>query len=173
MELTARLREQREGDKKRSRIDEAADEADAIENVYDELDEDAYRALVAKRREAGVDFVVNDAGEGYDDLGEEEDWTTANPNYSDDEEDAPKAKGAKATEKKAKATAEEKAAKANAKAKGNAGMLLGGVQKKKKLDEVAADADADAILEDIFAEVDMFNASTPATVPARRCNSRF
>ena len=108
MELTARLREQREGDKKRSRIDEAADEADAIENVYDELDEDAYRALVAKRREAGVDFVVNDAGEGYDDLGEEEDWTTANPNYSDDEEDAPKAKGAKATEKKAKATAEEK-----------------------------------------------------------------
>ena len=168
LELTARLREQREGDKKRSRIDEAADEADAIENVYDELDEDAYRALVAKRREAGVDFVVNDAGEGYDDLGEEEDWTTANPNYSDDEEDAPKAKGAKATEKKAKATAEEKAAKANAKAKGNAGMLLGGVQKKKKLDEVAADADADAILEDIFAEVDMFNASTPATVPARR-----
>lgn len=31
-------------------------------------------------------FVVNDDGEGYEDLGEEEDWMVVNENYLDDEE---------------------------------------------------------------------------------------
>ena len=164
---TAKLRELRESGK-RSRLDEVEAETEAIEDVYDELDEDQYRALVQRRRAEGADFVVNDAGEGYEDLGEEEDWTAANPNYSDDEDG--KGEAAPAPEKK-KLSAKDKAKAANAKAKDKAGLLLGGgAPKKKKLDDVAADADADAILEDIFAEVDMFNASSapvPAAPPAR------
>ena len=158
LEATAKLRELREGGK-RSRLDEVDEDADAIENVYDELDEEQYRALVQKRREDGADFVVNDDGEGYEDLGEEDDWTEANPNYSDDDEyDADGRRVAKATEtapKRVKLDAKEKARRANAKAKDKAGLLAGGVPKKKKLDDVAEEADTDALLEDILAGVDV------------------
>ena len=163
---TAKLRELREGGGKRSRIDEVDAEADAIEDVYEELDEEQYRALVAKRREEGAGFVVNDDGEGYEDLGEEEDWTAANENYSDDEEyDADGRKAQKAApEPKKKLSAKEKAKKANANAKSKAGMLVGGVPKKKKLDDLAAEADTDAMLEDILAGVDMDVGSTAPMV---------
>jgi len=169
LEATAKLRELREGGK-RSRLDEIDAEVDAIENVYDELDEEQYRALVQKRREAGGDFVVNDDGEGYEDLGEEEDWTEANPNYSDDDEyDADGRRVAKAVEeapKRVKLDAKEKARRANAKAKDKAGLLAGGVAKKKKLDDVAEEADTDALLEDILAGVDV-DVGAPAVAPRR------
>ena len=169
LEATAKLRELREGGK-RSRLDEIDAEVDAIENVYDELDEEQYRALVQKRRETGGDFVVNDDGEGYEDLGEEEDWTEANPNYSDDDEyDADGRRVAKAVEeapKRVKLDAKEKARRANAKAKDKAGLVAGGVAKKKKLDDVAEEADTDALLEDILAGVDV-DVGAPAVAPRR------
>ena len=131
---TAKLRELREGGK-RSRIDEVEEEVDAIENVYDELDENEYRELVAKRRAQGGDFVVNDHGEGYEDMGEEEDWTTRNENYSSDEEydDRGKKLPKAAPEPKKKMSAQEKAKRANEKAKSKASLMVGGAPKKKKL----------------------------------------
>ena len=124
---TAKLRELREGGK-RSRIDEVEEEVDAIENVYDELDENEYRELVAKRRAQGGDFVVNDHGEGYEDMGEEEDWTTRNENYSSDEEydDRGKKLPKAAPEPKKKMSAQEKAKRANEKAKSKASLMVGG-----------------------------------------------
>ena len=165
------MRELREGGKRR--LDEVDADADKIEDVYDELDESAYRALVQKRREAAADFVVNDDGEGYEDLGEEEDWTEANPNYSDDDEyDADGRKVAKAPAeeepKRAKMDKMEKARLANAKAKDKASSLAGGAaKKKKKLDEVAEEADADAMLDDILNGVDVFMGAV-APAPAYR-----
>ena len=149
LEAAAKLRATREGGGKR-RIDEVEEEADAIEDVLVEMDEEQYRELVAKRRAEGGDFVVDDDGEGYEDLGEEEDWTEANPNYSDDEEyDANGRKVAKPTAvaapKKA-LTAEEKAKKKNLAAKKGVGAMLGAVpKKKKKLEEAAEEADTDAL----------------------------
>ena len=166
---TAKLRELREGGK-RSRIDEVEEEVDAIENVYDELDENEYRELVAKRRAQGGDFVVNDHGEGYEDMGEEEDWTTRNENYSSDEEydDRGKKLPKAAPEPKKKLSAQEKAKRANEKAKSKASLMVGGAPKKKKLDDVAAEADTDALLEDILAGVDMdIGAQAPAPAQAR------
>lgn len=176
LQAAAKLRATREGGGKR-RIDEVEEEADAIEDVYEEMDEEQYRELVAKRRAEGGDFVVNDDGEGYEDLGEEEDWTEANPNYSDDEEyDANGRKVAKpkavAAPKKA-LTAEEKARKKNLAAKKGAGAMLGAMpKKKKKLDEVAEEADTDALLEDILAGVDMDVDAAPAPAPVPRRSPR-
>ena len=166
---TAKLRELREGGK-RSRIDEVEEEADAIENVYDELDENEYRELVAKRRAQGGDFDVNDHGEGYEDMGEEEDWTTRNENYSSDEEydDRGKKLPKAAPEPKKKMSAQEKAKRANEKAKSKASLMVGGAPKKKKLDDVAAEADTDALLEDILAGVDMdIGAQAPAPASSK------
>ncbi|XP_020217424.1 DNA polymerase alpha catalytic subunit isoform X1 [Cajanus cajan] len=57
-----------------------------LENpVYDTVPEDEYNALVAKRREQARSFIVDDEGLGYGDEGEEEDWSQAGFNLSDDE----------------------------------------------------------------------------------------
>lgn len=54
--------------------------------IYDTVDEDEYKDLVAKRREEFSDFIVGEAGDGYIDDGEEEDWTKAGVSFSSDEE---------------------------------------------------------------------------------------
>jgi hypothetical protein len=43
--------------------------------IYDTVGEDEYDALVAKRREEARGFIVDDNGLGYDDEGEEKDWS--------------------------------------------------------------------------------------------------
>ncbi|KAL1561351.1 DNA-directed DNA polymerase [Salvia divinorum] len=42
--------------------------------IYDVVDEDEYKALVAKRRGEAEGFIVDDNGLGYGDEGQEEDW---------------------------------------------------------------------------------------------------
>ncbi|XP_058109892.1 DNA polymerase alpha catalytic subunit [Magnolia sinica] len=54
------------------------------EPVYDTVAENEYAALVAKRREAARDFIVDDDGLGYGDEGEEEDWSQAGLSPSDE-----------------------------------------------------------------------------------------
>ncbi|KAL3140238.1 hypothetical protein ABBQ38_004512 [Trebouxia sp. C0009 RCD-2024] len=44
------------------------------EAVYDEVQEQDYAQLVQDRREQAGDFIVDDDGMGYADIGEEEDW---------------------------------------------------------------------------------------------------
>ncbi|GLJ35374.1 hypothetical protein SUGI_0711430 [Cryptomeria japonica] len=56
------------------------------EKIYDTVAEDDYAQLVAKRRADAKDFVVDDAGLGYCDIGEEDDWETGTLNYSSEEE---------------------------------------------------------------------------------------
>ncbi|XP_077230680.1 DNA-directed DNA polymerase [Tasmannia lanceolata] len=59
-----------------------------LENpIYDTVAEEDYAALVAKRREAARDFIVDDNGLGYGDEGEEEDWTQTGLPPSSDESD--------------------------------------------------------------------------------------
>ncbi|XP_031475754.1 DNA polymerase alpha catalytic subunit [Nymphaea colorata] len=57
------------------------------EPIYDTVPEEAYAALVAKRREAVKDFIVDDNGLGYGDLGEEEDWERTAYEGSSSEDD--------------------------------------------------------------------------------------
>ncbi|KAL6007618.1 hypothetical protein ACLOJK_033117 [Asimina triloba] len=110
--------------RRRSRGSEAATRADALERlralrsggrrsessykikmedpVYDTVAEDDYAALVAKRREAARDFIVDDDGLGYGDEGEEEDWSKAGlpPSSDESEGEAEKLKKKKAAVKK-------------------------------------------------------------------------
>lgn len=68
------------------------------EPIYDTVGEDDYAALVAERRDAARDFIVDDAGGdglGYLDEGEEEDWARAqlhSSSGSDSESERPRKK---------------------------------------------------------------------------------
>ncbi|EFJ15342.1 hypothetical protein SELMODRAFT_234261 [Selaginella moellendorffii] len=63
------------------------------EQIFDRLDEKDYALLVAKRRLESQDFVVDDDGLGYADIGEEENWDVgAMPESSDEEDGAAKKK---------------------------------------------------------------------------------
>lgn len=68
------------------------------EPIYDTVGEDDYAALVAERRDAARDFIVDDAGGdglGYLDEGEEEDWARAHlhsSSGSDSESERPRKK---------------------------------------------------------------------------------
>ena len=57
------------------------------EKIYDSLSEADYNLLVAKRREEVKNFVVEDDGLGYADIGEEEDWNEDKYIDESDEED--------------------------------------------------------------------------------------
>ncbi|KAL6757111.1 hypothetical protein V8C86DRAFT_3135851 [Haematococcus lacustris] len=51
-------------------------EVEKEEAVYDVVEEEEYARIVAKRKDEGGDFIVDDDGEGYRELGEEDDhWT--------------------------------------------------------------------------------------------------
>lgn len=56
---------------------------------------------------------------------------------------------------KKKLSVKEKVKKVNVNVKSKVGMFVGGVLKKKKLDDLVVEADTDAMLEDIFVGVDM------------------
>ncbi|GAB2282716.1 hypothetical protein Dimus_017255 [Dionaea muscipula] len=75
--------------------------------IFDTVDEEEYNALVAKRRSEFSDFVVDDGNGdgslGYQDDGEEEDWTQAGMDLSSEESDGGELeKPKKKTEKKEK-----------------------------------------------------------------------
>ncbi|KAK7300636.1 hypothetical protein RJT34_11484 [Clitoria ternatea] len=53
--------------------------------IYDTVPEDEYNALVAKRREQTRSFIVDDDGLGYNDEGEEEDWSQADESEGEPE----------------------------------------------------------------------------------------
>ncbi|KAL5754943.1 hypothetical protein ACOSP7_023163 [Xanthoceras sorbifolium] len=58
-----------------------------LENpIYDTVEEDEYDALVARRREEALGFIVDDDGLGYGDEGQEEDWSIAGVHSSSDDE---------------------------------------------------------------------------------------
>eukprot|EP00798_Chlamydomonas_sp_ICE-L_P016256 gene16256-22432_t len=64
------------------------------EAVYNVVEEEEYAQIVAKRREEGGDFVVDDDGQGYLDIGEEDDYWNAkgdrdNEEEAQEEEEAP------------------------------------------------------------------------------------
>ncbi|GAA0168120.1 DNA metabolism protein [Lithospermum erythrorhizon] len=50
--------------------------------IYDNVDDEEYEALVAKRREELGSFIVDDNGLGYGDFGQEEDWSLADEEKS-------------------------------------------------------------------------------------------
>lgn len=69
-------------------------EVQEAEELYDNVDEEAYKKVVRKRLDED-DFVVDDNGAGYADDGREEDFAEY-ADYSDDEEDGQNgAKGGK------------------------------------------------------------------------------
>ncbi|CAN6456178.1 unnamed protein product [Victoria cruziana] len=79
------------------------------EPIYDTVPEDAYAALVAKRREAAKDFIVDDNDLGYGDIGEEEDWertayegSSSEGDYGDDGRSGRRKKGDASDTKKNK-----------------------------------------------------------------------
>jgi hypothetical protein len=73
--------------KGKKRLDDIDGDED-VANVYDEVTEEEYAKLVAKRRKENANFVVGaEENDEYVDMGEEEDWTRENPAYRDDEGD--------------------------------------------------------------------------------------
>jgi DNA polymerase alpha subunit A len=61
------------------------------ESLYDEVDEEGYKAVVRSRLDRD-DFVVEDAGEGYADDGREE-WHNEKQQYRSESEDELPARG--------------------------------------------------------------------------------
>ncbi|GFH09750.1 DNA polymerase, partial [Haematococcus lacustris] len=75
-------------------------EVEKEEAVYDVVEEEEYARIVAKRKDEGGDFIVDDDGEGYRELGEEDDhWTNRDEEGEEasGREAGKKRKGAKAT----------------------------------------------------------------------------
>lgn len=131
--------------------------------IYDTVDEDEYKNLVAKRRNEFGDFIVGEAGDGYIDDGEEEDWTKAGvPFSSDDESDGgdesgrPKRKKSdkeKDSEKKPKPSAASTALSAAAALMGKqriSSMFTTSVFKKRNEDRVRGSCDS--VVDDVIAE---------------------
>jgi len=144
-------------------------------DVYTSMTEEEYAKFANERRKKYGGFVVGEEGDEYVDLGEEDDWTTAQAGASDEEDDAAagdgkkRKKGGKSPDpKKAKPTKEDKKDRqrlANMFAK-NAAAGAGGV-KRKTVDGGAplpTAVDADSLLEDILAGVGA--TDVPAAPPS-------
>ncbi|KAL6580134.1 hypothetical protein OROMI_008158 [Orobanche minor] len=71
--------------------------------IYDTVDDDEYKVLVAKRREDVKGFIIDDNGLGYGDQGQEEDWSNSGAaEESDAEFERPKKKKSNSENKSAK-----------------------------------------------------------------------
>ncbi|XP_057544544.1 DNA polymerase alpha catalytic subunit isoform X1 [Amaranthus tricolor] len=124
--------------------------------IYDTVDEDEYKTLVAKRREEFSDFIVGDVNDGYIDDGEEEDWTKAGLSFSSDEEDGEE--GEKIKKKKKEKVEKEKKPSATANALSAAAAMMGkqriskmfttSVFKKRNEEKISCDS----VVDDIIAE---------------------
>ncbi|KAJ8430025.1 hypothetical protein Cgig2_008464 [Carnegiea gigantea] len=130
--------------------------------IYDTVDEDEYKNIVAKRREEFSDFIVGDAGDAYIDDGEEEDWTKAGAPFSSDEESdggderPKKKKSEKDLEKKPKQrpSAASNALSAAAAMMGKqrlSSMFTSSVFKKRSEDR-ARGLSSDSVVDDVIAE---------------------
>ncbi|KAH9611127.1 hypothetical protein KSS87_007292 [Heliosperma pusillum] len=142
-----------------------------LENpIYDTVEEDEYKSLVAKRREEFGNFVVagDDAADGYLDDGEEEDWSkSAAPLSSDDDDEGgEESEFGKLKKKRKKENDNEKKKKvsANSAALSAAAASLMGKQKisamftsnvlKKRSDDKSnrGNLASDSVVEDVLAE---------------------
>ncbi|KAL2931666.1 DNA polymerase alpha catalytic subunit [Bienertia sinuspersici] len=133
--------------------------------IYDTVDDDEYKSLVAKRREEFSDFIVGEAGDGYIDDGEEEDWTKAGVPYSSDEEveddEGGKSKRKKKEKEKEKVEKEKKPT-AAANALSAAAALMGkqrissmfttSVFKKRNEDKGRGGLSSESVVDDVIAE---------------------
>ena len=59
------------------------------EAIFDVVDDLEYTAIVAERRNKYGDFVVEDGGTGYVDIGEEDDWNVSPPKQASKKEEIP------------------------------------------------------------------------------------
>ncbi|KNA17466.1 hypothetical protein SOVF_079750 [Spinacia oleracea] len=128
--------------------------------IYDTVDEDEYQTIVTKRREEFSDFVVGDAGDGYIDDGEEEDWTKAGVSFSSDEEfdgeDGEKSKRKKKEkvdkEKKPSATTKALSAAAASMGKQRISSMFTTSVFKKRDEEKGKGLSCDSVVDDVIAE---------------------
>ncbi|KAG2444014.1 hypothetical protein HYH02_009213 [Chlamydomonas schloesseri] len=164
------LRAAREGGLKRA----LAYEVKAEEAVYDVVDEQQYAEIVKKRRDAG-DFVVDDDGAGYHDIGED-DYFQERPDEEDAEEEEEDAKQAGKKRKK-----EQGKRGKDGEAGGNIGSMFrkaaaaraipgiggrgGAGGSGPKPTDAAADEMLDNILGDILADAGVPGAVKPAAPP--------
>eukprot|EP01018_Ginkgo_biloba_P019746 Gb_26055 [translate_table: standard] len=134
------------------------------DKIYDSVAEDDYALLVAKRREAVKDFVVDDGGFGYNDVGEEDDWDAdALPSSSEEEEGSSRkkkqAKDPSEIRKKKDANASKKATSLAAAAalmgkQRVSSMFTSSLLRKNKEEKGAQKGfSTDSILEDVLAEI--------------------
>ncbi|XP_027078338.2 DNA polymerase alpha catalytic subunit [Coffea arabica] len=75
--------------------------------IYDTVDEEEYKELVATRREEAKDFIVDDDGLGYVDEGQEEDWSRAGVPLSSEESDGELERPKRKKNNKSNTTAEK------------------------------------------------------------------
>uniref|UniRef100_A0A803KSA7 DNA polymerase n=1 Tax=Chenopodium quinoa TaxID=63459 RepID=A0A803KSA7_CHEQI len=131
--------------------------------IYDTVDEDEYKTIVAKRREEFSDFVVGDVGDGYIDDGEEEDWTKAGIPFSSDEEfDGEDGEKLKRKKKEKMEKEKEKKPSAAANALSSAAALMGkqrissmfttSVFKKRNEEKGKGMLSCDSVVDDVIAE---------------------
>ncbi|CAH9145538.1 unnamed protein product [Cuscuta epithymum] len=125
--------------------------------IYDVVDDDEYKALVAKRSEEVRGFIIDDNGLGYGDEGQEEDWSIAGlPHSSDDsggEAERPKKK--KASEKKEQVTKKPSAALSAAAAlmgKQRISKMFTSSVFKKSRDDSLKNLSCDSIVDEVIAE---------------------
>lgn len=123
--------------------------------IYDTVGEDDYAALVAKRREAARDFIVDDDGLGYGDEGEEEDWEHDGlpPSSDESDRDSEKPNKKKKAEKKDPPPKKPSSLSAAAALMGKqrlSSMFTSSVFKAKG--SAAATATSESIVDDVIAE---------------------
>ncbi|KAG9444049.1 hypothetical protein H6P81_015389 [Aristolochia fimbriata] len=130
------------------------------EPIYDTVAEEDYAALVAKRREAAQEFIVDDDGLGYMDQGEEEDWAHTNLPSSSDESESERPRKKKSTlaakkeqpaKKPSAATASLTAAAALMGKQRLSSMFTSTVFKRQGEDRIKGSA-AESIVDDVIAE---------------------
>ncbi|XP_068659458.1 DNA polymerase alpha catalytic subunit [Aristolochia californica] len=130
------------------------------EPIYDTVAEEDYAALVAKRREAAQEFIVDDDGLGYKDEGEEEDWAHTNLSFSSDESESERPRKKKSSlastreppaKKPSASTASLSAAAALMGKQRLSSMFTSSIYKRKGENRVKGSA-AESIVDDVIAE---------------------
>ncbi|XXG74126.1 hypothetical protein AAC387_Pa07g2923 [Persea americana] len=125
--------------------------------IYDTVAEDDYAALVAKRREAARDFIVDDDGLGYGDEGEEEDWEQNGlpPSSDESDKDSEKPKKKKAEKKDPAPKKPSSGLSAAAALMGKqrlSSMFTSSVFKKSRDDKAKGSVASESIVDDVIAE---------------------
>lgn len=140
-----------------SRRSESAFQIKMEAPIYDTVAEDDYAALVAKRREAARDFIVDDDGLGYGDEGEEEDWEQNGlpPSSDESDKDSEKPKKKKAEKKDPAPKKPSSGLSAAAALMGKqrlSSMFTSSVFKKSRDDKAKGSVASESIVDDVIAE---------------------